>query len=222
MSAGEGLARQAVESGYYLAVEEYFVSQRGDPLFLSNSDWLIVHEWKGDGVPLRVVLRGIADAFEGHRHSWSRQRKVKSLAYCRGEVDAACERWRRALAFGEEEGASRGERLRALAEALDAAAAPPDPVSRLALEIASELRASAGRPQPKGEAWLQHAEARLQAALVDELGPERVEAQRAEVARELSPYEARMPAKVLEQVRAEALTRRLFAERGLPRLSLLL
>jgi hypothetical protein len=218
MSAGNG----AADSGYYLAVEEYFVSRRGDPLFLSNPDWLLVHAWKGEGLPLRVVLRGIADAFEGHAHSWSRGRKVASLAYCRGEVVAAAERWRRALAFGAEEGADRCSQLLSLAQALGQARGLPEATARLADEIAEELRAFAADPPRATEAWLQAGEERLRAALAAEVGPARLAAHQEAITRELAPYEERMPAKVLEQVRAESLTRRLFAEQGLPRVSLLL
>lgn len=79
------------EAAYYQDVEEFFVSRRGDPLFLSNPDWLLVRKWRIAGLPLRVVLRGIADALDSHAHSWSRERKVGSLAYCAAEVDAAAQ-----------------------------------------------------------------------------------------------------------------------------------
>jgi hypothetical protein len=80
------------EAAYYQAVEEYFVSRRGDPLFLSNADWNLVRRWRLAGLPLRVVLRGIRDALDAHAHGWSRDRKVGSLSYCAREVDAARER----------------------------------------------------------------------------------------------------------------------------------
>ena len=79
-------------------VEEFFVSRRGDPLFLSNADWHLIRKWRQAGMPLRVVLRGIRDALDGHATSFSRDRKVGSLAYCAREVEAARERWRSALA----------------------------------------------------------------------------------------------------------------------------
>ena len=47
------------EAAYYQAVEEYFVSRRGEPLILSNADWHQVRKWRTAGLPLRVVLRGI-------------------------------------------------------------------------------------------------------------------------------------------------------------------
>jgi hypothetical protein len=86
------------EAAYYQSVEEFFVSRRGDPLFLSNADWLLIRKWRQAGTPLRIVLRGIADALDAHAHSFSRDRKVGSLAYCAAEVEVARERWQRALA----------------------------------------------------------------------------------------------------------------------------
>ena len=97
------LADRDPEAEYFQTVEEFFVSRRGDPLFLSNADWLLIRKWRRAGVPLRVVLRGIVDALDGHAHSFSRDRKVRSLAYCAAEVDVAAERWRRALALGRED-----------------------------------------------------------------------------------------------------------------------
>ena len=99
------------EAAYYQSVEEFFVSRRGDPLFLSNADWLLIRKWRSAGIPLRIVLRGIADALDSHAHSWGRDRKVGSLAYCAAEVDAASERWQRALSMGSTSPAHLGERM---------------------------------------------------------------------------------------------------------------
>jgi hypothetical protein len=57
------------EAAYYQEIEEFFVSRRGDPLTLSNADWLLIRKWRKEEVPLRIVLRGIADALDGHAHS---------------------------------------------------------------------------------------------------------------------------------------------------------
>lgn len=209
------------ETAYYQAVEEFFVSQRGDPLFLSNSDWLLIHEWRTAGVPLRVLLRGIADAFEGHAHSWSRERKVGSLAYCRSEVERARERWQRALALGEEEGLDARAQLLSLAQALERAKAAGASWARLAEDIAAELRRlAAGEPGSSVERRLQEREAELQSALAAAADPALLLQHEAAIERDLAPYAERMPAKVLEQIREESRTRRLFEANGLPRLSL--
>ena len=49
---------------------------------------IALRRWRGEGLPLRIVLRGIADALDAHAHSFSRERKVGSLRYCEAEVAA--------------------------------------------------------------------------------------------------------------------------------------
>lgn len=214
--------RRAVdeEAAYYQAVEEFFVSRRGDPLFLSNADWLLVREWRRAGIPLRIVLRGIGDAFDSHSHSWSRDRKVGSLRYCAAEVDVARERWERALATSEPEelGGAR-DRLRA---ALAAASSLGAGSQRIAQEVLMGLGAEAvGTLAREREAWLAAQEVRLVAEVRRE-DPGLTARAAAEVAREIAPYRARMPPRVAQQIEEDALTRRLLAAYGLPRLSLFL
>src|SRR5215510_6004289 len=114
---------------------------------LSNADWTLVHKWRTAGVPLRIVLRGIADALDSHAHSWGRARKVGSLAYCAGEVDAARERWERALSVGEEADADPAGRLDRLGDAIEDCAALRDRDDARAL--ASELRDPARASEPR-------------------------------------------------------------------------
>jgi hypothetical protein len=210
------------EAAYYQAVEEFFVSRRGDPLFLSNADWLLIRRWRQAGTPLRVVLRGIADALDSHAHSWSRGQKVGSLAYCAAEVEAARERWERALSMGAEPGADAVSALSGFASALDAAVGLGPRSARLAAELAGELRARArdpGAPREREE-WLARREAALLDALRRETSPERLAASEAAVDADLAPYRDRMPARVLGQVRADAVARRRLESHALPRLSL--
>lgn len=211
------------EAAYYQAVEEFFVSRRGDPLFLSNTDWLLVRKWRVAGLPLRVVLRGIADALDSHAHSWSRERKVGSLAYCAAEVEAAAERWRRALAVEADEGVGAGACLRRFADGLEAAAARAGEAEGAALDLAKALRSRAelGEEAVAGlEPWLKRREADLLARLRTQLGAGEVARLVAEVEADLGPYVARMPARVVAQVRADAQARRVLEAFGLPRLSL--
>ena len=202
-------------------MEEFFVSRRGDPLMLSNADWFLVWKWRAGGLPLRVVLRGISDALDSHAHSFSRNRKVEHLSYCAAEVDAAAERWRRALDLGEEEGVSAASTLSGFAQALEAASDLGPRSAPLARALAVEIRARAeGGSIRDLELWLVEREASLRAALEEDMGRAAVEAIAEGVDRDLAPYAGRMPARVLEQVRAESLTRRLLEAHGLPRLSL--
>ena len=209
------------EASYYQAVEEYFVSRRGDPLFLSNADWNLVRKWRLAGLPLRVVLRGIRDALDAHAHGWSRDRKVGSLSYCAREVDAARERWERALALGRDDGLDVARALQGFARDLDRATGLGRRAWEVAGEIAREMRerATAGRLE-EVTGWLAEREARLLDAMGQEEAAEQRVALEAEVDAGLERWRARMPARVLEQLRREQLARRRLATHGLPRLSL--
>jgi hypothetical protein len=207
------------EAAYFQTVEEFFVSRRGDPLFLSNADWLLVRKWRRAGVPLRVVLRGIADALDGHAHSFSRERKVRSLQYCAAEVEVAADRWRRALALGREVVGAFGETARSLARALELAKLGTV-ASRVAHEVARELRARSEDPPSEVSEWLVNAERKLLRALARDAGEAQNERLEAEVDNVLQPYRGRMPEPVLHQIRQESLARRRLEAHGLPRLSL--
>jgi hypothetical protein len=209
------------EAAYYQAVEEYFVSRRGDPLFLSNAEWNLVRRWRLAGLPLRVVLRGIRDALDAHAHGWSRERKVASLSYCAREVDAARERWERALALGRDDGLDAAAALRGFATDLEVARDLGPRARRLAADLAREMRerAEGGRLE-EVSAWLAEREARLLEAISADDGKERQEALEAEVDAGLERWRARMPARVVEQLRRESVARRRLEGHGLPRLSL--
>ncbi len=209
------------EAAYYQAVEEYFVSRRGDPLFLSNAEWNIVRRWRLAGLPLRVVLRGIRDALDAHAHGWSRERKVRSLSYCAGEVDAARERWERALAIGRDEGEGAAGAMRGFAAALEGALGLGPRARPVAQRVAGEIRerAEAGRLEDVS-AWLLEREARLVEAIGADDGEERCVALEAEVDAGLERWRDRMPARVVEQLRREQVARRRLEAHGLPRLSL--
>lgn len=210
------------EAAYYQTVEEVFVSLRGDPLFLSNPDWLLVREWRVEGIPLRIVLRGIRDALDSHAHSWGRQRKVKSLAYCAAEVEAAHERWRRAVASGREAALGPAEALAAFAASLENAQGLGTAGRTKVVELAEALRARGpeGQDLRTLEPWLQQQEEQLLESLRQDLGTPAVGAVEAAVEADLAPYQGRMPEKVLASIRSESVARRLLEAHGLPRLSL--
>jgi hypothetical protein len=213
------------EAAYYQAVEDFFVSRRGDPLFLSSADWTLIHRWRKAGLPLRVVLRGIADALDGHAHSWGRERKVGSLRYCEAEVEAARDRWERALALGSDEAGDVAGVLRGFAAALREATGLGPEGRRLAAAISEELQGREAEAEPRArdlEPWLAAQEGRLLAAVRSEGGSAVVAEAEAEVDKSLEPYRGRMPDRVLKQLRADGVARRLLARHGLPRLSLFL
>ena len=214
------------EAAYYQTIEEFFVSRRGDPLFLSNADWLLIRKWRLAGLPLRVAMRGITDALDSHAHSWGRKRKVGSLAYCAAEVDAARERWQRALSFDEEAEGGVPAAVAAFADALLAATGLGPGAAAAARSAAAELRAWSV-PETVGPRLLEELTARLARtekavleAVRSDTEPSTLAAVEAAIEADLAPYRGRMPARVLDQIKDEAWTRRLLAQHGIPRLSL--
>ncbi len=155
------------------------------------------------------------------RVGWSRERKVGSLSYCAREVEAARERWERALGAGGDGVAETQTALAGFAADLERASGLGPRSRAVADEIARELRAcgpGAGL-------------ARLTALLVGERGAARRGDRRGRGARTAlrargrggrgpRPWRARMPARVVEQIRQESLARRILEAHGLPRLSL--
>ena len=162
------------------------------------------------------MLRGIADALDGHAHSWGRARKVGSLAYCAAEVDVARERWERALAGGGEPEVEPASRLQELADAF--AVSPLPQVAAFAAELSDPSRAALPRRQL--EPWLMERESALVALLCAQGGADWTAAIESAVDADLAAYRGRMPERVLQQVRAEAIARRVTATHGLPRLTL--
>jgi hypothetical protein len=79
---------------YFSEIEETFNRRRGKYLFLSPLDWALIESWQQRGVPLHVVLRGIEKVFDGvDAQAAKRRRSVKSLLYCREEIEAQYEEW---------------------------------------------------------------------------------------------------------------------------------
>ena len=72
---------------YFSEIEETFVRRRGKNLLLSPLDWALIEAWKERGVPLHVVLRGIETIFDQADKQPARKRSIKSLVYCRDEVE---------------------------------------------------------------------------------------------------------------------------------------
>jgi hypothetical protein len=78
---------------YFSEIEETFNRRRGKYLFLSPLDWALIESWQERGVPLHVILRGIEKVFDGVDSQPKRRRSVKSLMYCREEIEAQYEEW---------------------------------------------------------------------------------------------------------------------------------
>ena len=79
---------------YFDRIEEYFGRRRGGPLVLSPKDWSLIEAWHESGIPLKIVLRGINQAFDRFAASGPRPDRINSLRYCEQEIQAAWEDYR--------------------------------------------------------------------------------------------------------------------------------
>jgi len=158
---------------------------------------------------------------DDERLFFDRARKVRSLAYCALEVERAGERWQQALALGSEPGLDAGAALAGFARDLRRARDLGPRGRALAPRLARELDArAAGGTLDEITAWLVERESRLVQALAADAGEARMAELGAEIDAGLERWRQRMPARVLETLRREALARRLLEAHALPRLSL--
>jgi hypothetical protein len=78
---------------YFTEIEETFIRRRGKNLLLSPLDWALIESWQEREVPLHIVLRGIERVFDTIDKQPHRKRSVKSLFYCKEEIEAQFAEW---------------------------------------------------------------------------------------------------------------------------------
>jgi hypothetical protein len=78
---------------YFTEIEDAFIRRRGKHLLLSPLDWALIEGWQDRGIPLHIVLRAIETVFDGFDKQPNQNRTIKSLFYCREEVEAQFIDW---------------------------------------------------------------------------------------------------------------------------------
>lgn len=78
---------------YFTEIEDAFVRRRGKHLLLSPLDWALIEGWQDRGIPLHIVLRAIETVFDSFDKQQNQSRTIKSLFYCREEVEAQFAEW---------------------------------------------------------------------------------------------------------------------------------
>ena len=211
------------EVAYYREIERAFVERRGDPLFISNADWVFLAKLRRRGIPQRIVLRGIADAFDAHAHSFSRKQKIRSLSFCEGEITAAVARFRRAHRADGDPRRDLGEALLKL-EARIGALPAVEGLSPALDEARERLRAIAeqfeGEPSFDVGPALNVVEDALYEAVSTVLGTEALRTFENDSREATSSFKSRMPDGVYETLIAESIRRKALQHFGLPRLLL--
>ena len=70
---------------YFTEIEQFYQARRESFTLLSTLDWILIENWKDQGVPLDLVLKGIDRAFSRAR------RQINSLGYCAKAIDEVIE-----------------------------------------------------------------------------------------------------------------------------------
>ncbi len=90
---------------YFSEIEQLFIRRRGRNLLLSPLDWALIENWQERQVPLHIILRAIERIFDTVDKQSSRKRTVKSLLYCKEEIEAQFAEWQqRQVGAGQVQG----------------------------------------------------------------------------------------------------------------------
>lgn len=227
---------------YFTEIEEHFQRRRGTLLLLSTLDWALIEMWKEAGIPLEAVLRGIDTAMDRYDSRPSKSKKVNSLAFCSQEVLASAEEMKEAAVGStravnaEPAGLSAAEVASYLEKnaVMLSKAELPQVARTTALEIASSLTEAAktltstntngshsqSRKLEDVERQLTVLEEKIQAALLTTTSEQVLLHIRSEADRQIAPYQSKMNAAQIEQLRRQYLHKKLLDYYKLPRLSL--
>ena len=209
---------------YFTEIEEHFQRARGTGLFLlSPIDWALIEAWKGAGIPLEAVLRGIDVAFEKWRARSPRSRihQVNSLAYCTQAVTAEAQAMADGKPVRREEtkppfaDSDLSEYLQRNAATLRTAG-----YEEAATSIADLDREETRRDLETLEQRLTAIEEKMIARIRASASDEQLFEARQALDRQLKPYRGKMSAEQLAMLERQFLDRRLLESAGLPRLSL--
>ena len=78
---------------YYTEIEDTFIRRRAKNLFLSPLDWALMEMWQDRGIPLHIVIRSVESVFDVFDKQPPGTRTIKSLFYCREEVEVQYSEW---------------------------------------------------------------------------------------------------------------------------------
>lgn len=224
---------------YFSEIEETFNRRRGKYLFLSPLDWALIEAWQERGVPLHVVLRGIEKVFDAaDKSAAKRRRSVKSLMYCREEIEAQYEEWLERQVGKNGDGGEEPETPGA--NSLFSEAAIKAHLETVANQIAEAGRTAGGElgevlrrvsarlaelensfaDAESLETALEDLEKVIDAALLEGTQKAALEARKQEVEKQMAQYRGKMQPEVFDRTFDLMLLKGLREAAGIPRLSL--
>jgi hypothetical protein len=226
-----GRRRNVNYFNYFTEIEDAFIRRRGKHLLLSPIDWALIEGWQKMGVPLHVAIRGIETVFDNFDAN-PRPRAIKSLMFCREEVEARFQEWLASQAgrsaAAENEEARPGFTIEAIREHIERAASALDNVKSESLSeackrAASRLRILSGEVTADFETVdkaLNDIEEFLDNAMLSDRDNVHLKKIEGEVKAQLSSYKKEMAKEAYENTFRLMLLKRLREEAGIPRLGL--
>ena len=193
---------------YFTEIERFYQSKRESFTLLSTLDWVLIENWKEQGLPLDVVLKGIDRAFSRSK------RRINSLAYCVKAIEEVCEEQKgltvetsRLPDFSAEEVVTY---IRKLADQVQNV----DPI------IAESIRNLDSRDLRMAEQTLSALEEKLIAKLKATADDKTMIELKRAVDRELNPFRSTMTTPQLAMLEQQMWRRKLLEHAAIPRLSL--
>ncbi len=215
---------------YFTEIEDAFVRRRGKNLLLSPLDWALIDVWRERDIPLHIVLRAIESVFDNFDKD-PRPRSIKSLMFCREEVEAQFAEWqasRTGAASEIQTEAAAGIPVDDIRAHITAALAHLRAVRREELE--EDLRRACSRLEQladdlsddpeTADRSLNDIEKFLEEAMLERLDKQFLKSFEKETAKQLREYKNGMEQAAYEQTFRLLLLKRLREELGIPRLGL--
>lgn len=214
---------------FFTEIEETFVRRRGRNLFLSPIDWAMMEDWQRRGVPLHIVIRGIESVFDVYDKKRG-PRTIKSLLYCREEIEARFVEWA-AMQAGRADGVAfdgggfvLGDVRRHVENAVAALRSSSNELLRGDFERAAmrleELSANLSEDLETIDGSLANVEKLLDNALLTKSDKQHLKILKKEVAAMLRTHRSEMEPSAYDRTIELMLLKRLREEESVPRLGL--
>ncbi len=217
---------------YYTEIEDTFIRRRAKNLFLSPLDWALMEMWQERGIPLHIVIRSIESVFDVFDKQPAGTRTIKSLFYCREEVEVQHAEWLKSQAGKSQETGDERHETGFTSEAVAAhianaiASLKENQIAELREDIAravarlEELAANLTGNAEMIDATLGDIEKLLDRAMLSNWEPVHLKAVEKEVAGQLRGYKADMEPAAYKNTFELMLLKRLREEGDIPRLGL--
>jgi len=216
---------------YFTEIEDTFVRRRGKNLLLNPLDWAMIEGWQDRGIPLHIVIRAIESVFDAFDKKPAQPRSIKSLFYCREEVEAQFLEWSNSQT-GKSVHAGNGEESSLTKE--DIAVFVENVIEKLKASVKPDLAEDFERaitrltelkenlPDEVGsiEPSLFDIERFLDRALLTNTDSEHLRTVKKEITDQLKTYKAGMDAEAYKNTFDLMLLKRLRDDAEVPRLSL--